>query len=100
MSNRRSIEAAIEAFTDVQESLKKWGATDTEPNAVFNSLMRKALEGKPWVDLDYTRWQLFQSVAGWRTASIRLTASAKKVYTQLQKAGLLEAKTVAEWYGW
>lgn len=100
MSDRPRLVADVEAFNKVAESLKAWGATDSEPRWTFNNLMRKAMRGEPWTDFDYTRWELFESVPGWRTASIRLTAAAKKVYTKLQKASILDVKAVSEWYGW
>lgn len=92
--------AAVDKFCQLQQKLNKWGASDSEPNWMFNSLMRKAIKGLPWTEPQPEAWQLFTSVAGHKKAALRLTAEANRVYNKLQKASVLDVKAVAEWYGW
>ena len=100
MTDKPKLCAAVEKFQERQDKLKEFGASDSEANWGFSNLMTRAIKGAPWVDAGPEYWQLYSSVAGWKRAAMSLTAAAKKVYTKVQKAPLVEAQAVAKWYGW
>ena len=100
MTSRPETCSIVEAFEKVQQRLLGFGATDTEPDACFRTLMREALSGKPWQEPMPEAWQLFSDQTGWRKASRQLTAAAKKAYKAVQRLNIVDAQALARWYGW
>jgi len=72
------LKAAVKAFEATQATYSKFGASDTEPDGVFQSYLAKSLT-QPDIKLPTTaeQWQLFASTMACGTASRALTAKLK-----------------------
>jgi hypothetical protein len=72
---------------------REYGATDSEPCAIYCSILRKAIHGVPWEDCVKAvgDWDVYTSIAGWKTCVRKLNSMAKKAHKLAQKyAYLLE----------
>jgi len=77
---RREIKEVIKEFEEVQESLRDFGAGDTEPDWVFHNVIRCAVQGKDFPANEPEYWELFETEEGWTEAARMMTTAAEKVY--------------------
>lgn len=72
------VKDAVKTFSDVQDRYTKYGARDTEPGAVFQSLLVRAALAKPvQTALDGRGWQLFTSSMNCNAAAKALSRAAR-----------------------
>lgn len=96
------IRTAIKQFERVQRAWGSFGAQDTEPNAVFASLMRKAVKGKP-VDIPTTGdgWELYASTMDCSQAAAALHQAAKAAVDIVQACPIGESAELRDFIdGW
>ena len=92
------IKDAVKAFSDVQHRYARYGARDTEPDAVFQSLLVRAALGKPVETvLDGKAWQLFTSSMNCNTAAKALNKAARKAVDLVQACPLGESAELKEY---
>jgi len=85
------VKAAIKAFEAAQARYSKYGAQDTEPDAVFQWTLAKVVSGKPYIMPTLPRdWQLFTSTMKCGTAARALTAACTAAVTAIQNAPVKE----------
>jgi hypothetical protein len=79
MQHIDEIQKAISEFEKIQTKYAKFGATDTEPDSVFQQLLVRAFKGKkPTVPTDAQKWELYNKV-GAPIAAKAMTIAARKV---------------------
>ncbi len=100
MNQKNKLVMKAEEFKWLQRSLIKFGASDSEPNHCFRSLMTRACRGDAWSDPGLGKWDLFSSVDGWEQAEKQLSAKAKELHEEIQKSSLLEVKEFMKYYGY
>ena len=92
------IKEAVKTFSDVQRKYARYGARDTEPDAVFQSLLVRAALGKPVeTALDGKAWQLFTSSMNCNAAAKALSKAARKAVELIQRCPLGESADVKEY---
>ncbi|MCP4599201.1 MAG: hypothetical protein GY847_01465 [Proteobacteria bacterium] len=80
------IKAAIRRFEETQEKYSEYGATDTEPDAIFARLVRNAMSGrKANAPSSEAGWDLFKGI-GATVAGIALGEAAKEVIALIKNA--------------
>jgi hypothetical protein len=95
--------AAVEDFTHYRNSRSKFGASDTEPNNFFVTVMRTALcTASPIESLfdSENPWSLYSSVKGWKSVSTCLTRKVKALIERLGEARYLAIVEIIKYYGW
>ncbi len=99
------LKSAIGRFEQVQRQYRSFGAQDTEPNAVFSSIMRKAAKGKP-VDIPTTGkdWDLYASTMDCSEAASALFQAAQAAVDVVHSCPIGQSAEVQEhikgWYDW
>lgn len=73
------IKTALDNFEAVACENAKFGARDTEPDAVFQCLIRRALYGQPFRAQEPEEWELFTASMDCLEASQALNREARKV---------------------
>ena len=91
------IKKAHNAFVTAQQSLKKYGAQDSEPSWVYHDGLRNALFGEPLTIPSTNAFQLYQSVPGFHGANMELFRKANKVVNLIPNTPLKESGTVRAW---
>lgn len=88
-------------FEKAQNSYRRYGAADTEPDGVFQSLLVQASAGKkPDVPKDVRSWQLYSEMSGNGLAAAALHRAALKCVSFLADMDKLpygEAKQVVSY---
>lgn len=97
--------AATRRFGQVQTQYSDHGARDTEPNAIFASIMRKSIKGKP-VDIptDGEGWELYASTMDCTEAASALHQAAQAAVDIIQTCPIGESHELREhikgYYDW
>lgn len=100
--NKDEIIASLEKmFYEVANSkeCEGYGVSDTEPRAVYRSILWRAINGESWESCkEYAGdWEIYTSVAGWKTCVRKLNSMAKKAHGIAQKnAAFIEEQDI-EW---
>lgn len=99
-SDLDGLKEEVRKFEKLQSSLSDWGASDSEPNWFFASLMRKAIKGDPMPEIKAENWELYTSESGWRGAAQKLTRAVTALYKKIQTAPHSEVLALSQYYGW
>lgn len=92
------VKDAVNAFSKVQSKYAKYGAQDTEPDAVFQSLLVRAVLGKPVeTTLDGQAWQLFTSSMNCNAAAKALSKAARKAVELIQGCPIGESAELKQY---
>jgi hypothetical protein len=99
MTRLERVKLMHDNFSTVQNSLRKWGATDTEPDYVYQNAVRRAINGKPFILVDGTDnpWQLYSSVKGYQRANKILTTACRKVARVIDGALNKDMPLIRDW---
>jgi hypothetical protein len=72
------LQSRIREFEKAQKRYQAYGAADTEPDAVFQSLLRRAVSGKPAsIPLDGDGWELYTTSMDCSRAAAALSRAAQ-----------------------
>jgi len=98
MTRLERVKLMHDNFSTVQDSLREWGATDTEPDYVYQNSVRRAIHGKPFILVDGSDnpWQLYSSMKGYKAANKKLTAACGRVVRAIDGADGLRIRDWAE----
>jgi len=89
MASVDSVKAAIRKFEELQDSLRKYGAGDTEPDMVFQyTLWTYWQTGKADFPVSGEDWMLFTRTRRCGNAARRLTAQLRKVLRCIDRCPL------------
>lgn len=94
-----TLKQKIDEFRAVQSKWRKFGASDTEPNATFAYLMEQTLAGES-VNIGKNFWQLYDGSMDCTDAHIELTNKANEVVYQVNNSPYHAVKQIANYYGW
>lgn len=93
-SKAGNVKAAITEMEDLMGELAQFGASDTEPDGVWQSLLMKTIRGREYkFPVTVDDWQLYDIPGAARAAS-RLAMKAKRVIRLLQSLTVKEAAPV------
>ena len=94
----QEIKSAIKEFQAVQKKLIKFGAMDTEPDAVFQWAISDAWnEGKNTIKHDPHYWQLFTCSMNCDKAGLELGEAANKVVELILKVERKDSKMIGNY---
>lgn len=98
ISNLAQLKLAIRRFETVQNEQSSYGAQDTEPCAVFRSILRKAVRGEQ-VDIPTTGhgWELYASSMDCSSAAIALFQAARAVVEAIQDCPIGQSAEVQKY---
>lgn len=97
-SQLSKIKAAVKEFEATQSKYSKYGARDTEPDGVFQSLLVRAFKGKkPQVPYDGDGWELYDSSMDCTTAASALHNAARKVVNLIESCPISESAPVKKY---
>jgi hypothetical protein len=85
-------------FLKVQSKLSKYGATDSEPDGVYQWEVSKAIKGLPFKPLTADGWQLYTCGMKCDGAAKRLNHALQKVVNVISCAPLSEQPNLIEWF--
>ncbi len=86
MSRLDELKKLIVTFEKTQQRFAKHGASDTEPDAVFQVLLVRAAKGKaPAVPADPDGWELYSDKQGSKAAAVALGEAAKECVDFISK---------------
>jgi hypothetical protein len=98
MTSLNKLEHAVRAFEKLQEKYQKLGADDTEPDAVFQVLLVKAMKGKkPFAPTAPDKWQLYSGKAGAKAAAEKMATAANDCIAVIEAVPIGESGEVREW---
>lgn len=82
------IKEAVKNFENTQRKFSSFGASDTEPDGIFQSLLRRAANDKEY-KIPYTAdgWELYSDVPGAEDAAKELGDAAKQCVDLIVDAG-------------
>jgi len=81
----------VKKWGELQRKLSSFGASDTEPDGVFQHCLRQTVDAAPLaVPSTAQDWQLYTGVTGVGTAARRLTVSLKRCIKALEAIPLGE----------
>lgn len=92
--NAEELKKEIKKIKSLMHSFQDYGATDSEPMWYLNSLLSRAVKGKPMPVITLTSWDLYESEPGWEDAAKALTEEATRVYVLIQSSPLIEVKQI------
>lgn len=82
-----ALKIAIEKVVEVMHRYTDCGASDTEPDAVFQCVLAKAVRGdKPTVPTTVREWQLFSCMTRSRNAAVALAKATQKCVDIIENA--------------
>jgi hypothetical protein len=90
------IKLAVREFEDLQDKFDDFGAADTEPETVFQLVLKRAFQGKDYLPKDARSWQLYADSPGVDAAAKALTLAADKIRKMIQKTTIGEAARLEE----
>jgi len=86
VSEFNTIKKAVEKVWAVQDKYAEFGASDSEPSAIFRSLVRRALQGQPvTVPVTGEAWELYSSSMNCSRAAKSLHSATSKVIKLIKK---------------
>lgn len=86
------IKEAVKNFEQTQSKFRSFGATDTEPDTIFQSLLRKAMSNKEFeVPTTPNGWELYSDMPGVDEAAKELAEAAKKCVEIISEAGQISS---------
>ena len=92
------IKAWIKEFENAQQKYRSFGASDTEPDGIFQSLLDKAVHGKnPNVPLTGNDWELYASSMDCAEAAKALHDAAQMVVTIIGATPVKDLAAVEEY---
>lgn len=90
--------AAVEAWNKLSWKLRDYGASDTEPDAVFQHCLRRASQREPFKMPKTARdWQLYTGMKGVGLAATHLTRSLQKCLDTMNEVPVAEYKELREY---
>lgn len=98
MTTIDKIKLAHEHFKDVQHKLRKYGASDTEPNCVYEVAIRNAIQGSPFSPFTADGWQLYTCGMNCNLAAARLNHALQRVVNTIACAKLGERPAIIDWF--
>jgi hypothetical protein len=72
-----SVKGAIELFEKKQDEFSNFGASDTEPDGIFQSILMQALDGIIKIPITKDGWDLYSSMPGSGPAAKQLSKFAR-----------------------
>ena len=85
------LKSAIKAFQAIQVQYRQFGAEDSEPDAVFQVLLVKAVKlKKTQVPLDANGWELYTCSMDCEAAAVALSQAAQKCLDVLRSCMMNE----------
>lgn len=84
----QKIKDAIHKFEELQEELSESGASDTEPDTVFQTVLVLAVKGMDYLPKTVDDWQLYE---GSSKAAAKLTRAADKIRKLIQATMIKES---------
>lgn len=96
-STIQKLTEARENFERVQRSLSKYGASDTEPDWVFQDQIRSAIRGEKYQPLSADGWQLYTVSRRCDGTAKRLNVATQKVVNIIATAPMGERKDIEAW---
>lgn len=98
----KAIQSAFGDFAAVQARHADFGAHDSEPCRVFQTVIHgAAFGGLPWEDLDAESWEIFHEMPRAGVVAARLSESAGAVVRRIELARLEATPTeFREILGW
>lgn len=96
MSNKlNELKSLIKKFKTTQSKWAKTGASDTEPDGVFQVLLVRAFKGKkPEVPRTVDGWELYSKTPGNGLAATLLARTAEVCVKCIESATLAEASAI------
>lgn len=92
------VKEAVAAFEAVQKELSEFGAEDTEPDYVFQSIVWRAMNLKPYkIPTSGEAWDLYTCSMKCGRAGQRLASATKKVVSTIESTPIGEAGPVREY---
>ncbi|WP_353208420.1 hypothetical protein [Sphingorhabdus sp.] len=93
-----AIKTQIKEFEKVQSKYREYGANDTEPDGVFQSLIDKAVHGKaPSVPRTGSGWDLYASSMDCTEAAQALHDAALVVVQNIEATPIRDLELVKEY---
>jgi hypothetical protein len=85
----------IAAFEKTQQKYRSFGAMDTEPDGVFQGLLRAAVDGKtPNVPRTANAWELYANSMNCDEAAAALEKAARAVVDAIEAVPLKSAEPI------
>lgn len=98
MSKLEELEAAIAEFEKAQAKYARFGAQDTEPDAVFQArLVRAAKGGNVRIPTDPEGWELYSDMRGAQVAADALFMACLKCVEVIEETPLGESQAVVKY---
>lgn len=89
------LKAAVKAFEAAQAKYSEFGARDTEPDAVFQCTLARAVNGDEVIMPTSPReWQLFADLKGCGAAARALTSACRKAVNIILGAKIKDSAAV------
>jgi hypothetical protein len=97
-SHLDQVRDAVHAFEEVQKKWRKQGAYDTEPDGIWQGLLRDAVLGrKPDLPGDAAGWELYSSDPKSEPAAQALNDAADAAITAIRKVPTGSIHPIKEW---
>jgi len=83
-SHKHGLLDLLKGFEEAQHSHAKYGAWDTEPDGIFQEILREAAFGRPYPNVRTPRdWDLFEMKKGASLAAFWLTKKAEHIHARI-----------------
>ena len=90
--------ANVKRWQDLSWKLREYGASDTEPDTVFQWCLRKASQGEDFKMPKTARdWQLFTGMKGVGLAATNLTKALQRCLDSLGRVTMAEQKELRQY---
>ena len=103
MGRYKELKKLVRDFTDLQDNLAQYGAADTEPDVVFQRVLRRSVEGVDFLPTTADDWQFYSDIPGVDEAAFKLTETADKIRSFIRETTIaesLEIRNFIEGYCW
>ena len=76
----------VQAFEDLQDKYRDFGAHDTEPDWHFQNVIRSAILARK-VDFENLDFELYHSLKGCKEANTAMVRAARAIYDHIRSEG-------------
>lgn len=90
---------AINQFYQLMSEYGDYGAADSEPQRFFHHLLKKAVSGDDFPEVDPADWELYSTVDIDNEVAEELTAKAKELHYFIMEAKHHHVAEAADWFG-
>jgi len=94
MNRYKELKKLVRDFTDLQDNLAQYGAADTEPDVVFQRVLRRSVAGEDFLPKNADNWQLYSDMPGADEAAFKLTEAADKIRSYIRETTIAESKEI------